>query len=272
MDIKNMTAVILAGGKGTRISEESAIRPKPMVTIGGKPILWHIMKIYASFGVRRFIVCCGYKGELIKKYFMNMNISNNDIAFHLEDNTISSVLPDTPIEDWDVILANTGLNTMTAGRVLKVREYLKDDEEFFLTYGDGVADVDLKALLDFHHKMNKTVTISTAQPEGRFGAVKISDDGIIESFREKARKNQSFVNIGFMVMKRNVFDYLGDGLDMLEKEPFEKMVLEREMASYRHTGFWSPMDNISDRAHLESLWEKGAPWKIWQEGLSDEKC
>ncbi len=265
MDIKNMTAVILAGGKGTRISEESAVRPKPMVTVGGRPILWHIMKIYASFGVRRFIVCCGYKGESIKKYFMNMNIANHDIAFHLAANTVSSVRADAPVEDWDVILANTGLDTRTAGRILKVREYLKDDEEFFLTYGDGVADIDLNDLLEFHHKRDKIVTISTAQPEGRFGAVKISDDGTVESFREKARKNQSFVNIGFMVMKRDVFAYLGDGSDMLEDGPFEKMVRERKMASYRHTGFWSPMDNISDRAHLERLWATGAPWKIWQE-------
>ena len=265
MDIKNMTAVILAGGKGTRISEESAVRPKPMVTVGGRPILWHIMKIYASFGVRRFIVCCWYKGESIKKYFMNMNIANHDIAFHLAANTVSSVRADAPVEDWDVILANTGLDTRTAGRILKVREYLKDDEEFFLTYGDGVADIDLNDLLEFHHKRDKIVTISTAQPEGRFGAVKISDDGTVESFREKARKNQSFVNIGFMVMKRDVFAYLGDGSDMLEDGPFEKMVRERKMASYRHTGFWSPMDNISDRAHLERLWATGAPWKIWQE-------
>ena len=266
MDIKNMTAVILAGGKGTRISEESAVRPKPMVTIGGKPILWHILKIYASFGVRRFIICCGYKSELIKKYFIHMDISNHDSVFCLADGTFSAVLPGTLSEDWDVILANTGLNTMTAGRILKVREYLKDDEEFFLTYGDGVADIDLQALLEFHHKMDKIVTISAAQPEGRFGALKISDDGIIESFREKARKNQPFVNIGFMVMRREVFNYLGDGLDMLEKEPFEKMVREREIASYRHAGFWSPMDNISDRGHLERLWAEGAPWKIWQEG------
>ena len=263
MDIKKMTAVILAGGKGTRISEESVLRPKPLVTIGGKPILWHIMKVYASFGVHKFIVCCGYKGEAIKKYFLNFNQVNADVAFLLSGGQIQTKTKDKV--DWDVLLANTGLNTQTAGRILKVKEYIGEDEEFFLTYGDGVADIDLNKLLDFHHRSGKIVTISTTQPEGRFGAIKISDDGIVESFSEKARRNQSFVNIGFMVMTRKIWGYLKDGSEMLEKGPFEALASDRQMAAYRHPGFWSPMDNVNDRAYLEEIWKIGAPWKIWEE-------
>lgn len=263
MDVRDMTAVILAGGKGTRISEESVLRPKPLVAIGGKPILWHIMKIYASFGVHKFIICCGYKGEAIKKYFLNFNLENGDTEFWLNKEGIQTKTE--PEDDWDVILVNTGLNTKTAGRILKIKNYIDSDDEFFLTYGDGVADIDLNKLLDFHHRSGKTVTISTTQPEGRFGAIKISDDGIVESFSEKARRNQSFVNIGFMIMTRKVWDYFGDGTEMLEKGPFEALVRKKQMTAYRHLGFWSPMDNVNDKAYLESLWKNGAPWKIWEE-------
>lgn len=263
MDIKNMTAVILAGGKGTRISEESVLRPKPLVTIGGKPILWHIMKIYASFGVHKFIVCCGYKGEAIKKYFLNFNQENEDTAFLLNGKKTQTKVEGK--DDWEVLLANTGLNTKTAGRVLKVKEYIGEAEEFFLTYGDGVADINLNKLLEFHHRSGKIVTISTVQPEGRFGAIKISDDGLVESFSEKARRNQSFVNMGFMVMTGKVWGYLGDGLEMLENGPFEALASDKQMAAYRHPGFWSPMDNVNDRVYLEKLWKIGGPWMVWEE-------
>lgn len=263
MDIKNMTAVILAGGRGTRISEESVLRPKPLVTIGGKPILWHIMKIYASFGVHKFIVCCGYKGEAIKEYFLNFNLENGVTKFLLNGGEIQTKVQAK--DDWDVILANTGLHTKTAGRVRQIKKYIGGDDEFFLTYGDGVADIDLNSLLEFHRRAGKIMTISTTQPEGRFGAIKISDDGIVESFSEKARRNQSFVNIGFMVMTGKVWGYLGDGSEMLEKGPFEALAGDRQMTAYRHPGFWSPMDNVNDRAYLEELWKKGAPWKIWGE-------
>lgn len=261
MDIKKMTAVILAGGRGSRISEESIVRPKPMVTIGNKPILWHIMKIYSYYGVKRFIICCGYKGEYIKKYFCQYSLLNNDIKFELMPELESKCLKNDDT-DWEVILANTGLDTLTAGRVLRIREYI-NDETFFLTYGDGVADIKLDELLKYHYVKNKLITISTTKPEGRFGAMKISDEGIVESFKEKARRNQSFVNMGFMVMNSKIFDYLGDGNDMLENGPFEKLSQDSEMAAYRHDGFWSPMDNINDRAYLEKLWKDGAPWKVW---------
>lgn len=263
MDLKRMKAVILAGGRGTRISEESVIRPKPMVTIGGMPIIWHIMKIYSYYGIRNFIICCGYKGEYIKKYFMDYNLLCNDAEFALSSGSNRVLNGDCAKDDWNIILANTGLNTLTAGRILKIKEYIGDDEEFFLTYGDGVADINLESLIQFHHKSQKIVTISATQPEGRFGAIKIAGDGVVESFNEKARRNQSFVNIGFMVMNRAVFDYLGDGNSMLEKEPFERLAMEKQMAAYKHPGFWSPMDNINDRSYLENLWNNGAPWKLW---------
>lgn len=262
-----MKVVILAGGKGTRIREESQTRPKPMVTIGGMPILWHIMKIYSRYGFRDFIICCGYKGEQIKKFFINYDLQHTDMVCDLSRVGTSGktdVQTLSPREDWEIILANTGLHTLTAGRILKIKEYIGGDEEFMLTYGDGVADIDISRLLRFHRESGRVATISVTKPEGRFGAVKLSEGGLVESFREKARRNQSYVNIGFMVVKRQIFDYLGDGSDMLEHTPFERLVREQELAAYRHEGFWSPMDNINDRAYLEKLWKNNqAKWKIW---------
>lgn len=263
MDLKKMKAVILAGGRGTRISEESVNRPKPMVTIGGMPIIWHIMKIYSFYGIKDFIICCGYKGEYIKKYFLEYNLLCNDAEFALSSDSYRILNGQFDKDNWNIILVNTGLNTLTAGRILRIKEYIGDDEEFLLTYGDGVADIDLESLVQFHYKARKVVTISTTQPEGRFGAIEIAEDGVVESFREKARRNQSFVNIGFMVMNRAVFDYLGDGNCMLENEPFERLAAEKQMAAYRHLGFWSPMDNVNDRSYLEKMWNNGAPWKLW---------
>lgn len=257
-----MKVVILAGGKGTRISEESQLKPKPMVEIGGKPILWHIMKLYSHYGYNEFIVCCGYKGQMIKEYFIHYYVNQSDSTFLLQNKEV--VVHEVFAEPWKVTLANTGLNTLTAGRVLKIRDYIGDDETFMLTYGDGVADIDIPALLDFHTAHGKVATITTTQPAGRFGAIKIDDGGIIDSFKEKARKDQSWVNAGFMVLNRAVFDYLGDGSEMLEASPFERMAAEKQMAAYSHTGFWSPMDTVHDRAYLEGLWSEGkAPWKIW---------
>jgi glucose-1-phosphate cytidylyltransferase len=257
-----MKVVILAGGRGTRISEESVSRPKPMVEIGKNPILWHIMKIYSSYGFNDFIICCGYKGYMIKQYFVNYHMHQADTRYSLED---AKVEYGTDIkEDWRVTLADTGLDTLTAGRILGIKEYLCNDEEFMLTYGDGVADININELIDFHHQHGKTATITTTQPAGRFGAIKIDDDDIIDSFKEKARKDQSWVNAGFMVLNRKVFDYLGDGSEMLEAGPFEHLAADKEMAAYRHHGFWSPMDTIHDRTYLEELWSSGqAPWKIW---------
>ncbi len=259
-----MKVVILAGGRGTRISEESSLRPKPMVPIGGMPIIWHIMKIYSSYGFNEFIICCGYKGEYIKKYFVNyvMKCKSTKFDFTSRNDDFPKITTDSSNENWKIVLANTGLNTLTAGRIKKIEEYIGDDEEFMLTYGDGVADIDISKLIKFHRSAGKILTISTTQPEGRFGAIKI-ENGIVNSFQEKARQDQSYVNIGFMVMNRKIFEYLGDGLDMLEREPFEKLASIEQMAAYKHDGFWSPMDNINDRAYLEKLWRINAPWKVW---------
>lgn len=255
-----MKVVILAGGKGTRISEESKIRPKPMVEIGGKPILWHIMRQYSYYGFDEFVICCGYKGHIIKDYFVNYYMHNNDMKFILENE--QKIVFGQTTEPWKVTLVNTGLETLTAGRILRVKDYL-NDEPFMLTYGDGVSDVDIGALLDFHKAQGKIVTISTTQPEGRFGALKLDEaTNQVHGFKEKARKDQAWINIGFMVMEPQVFSYLGNGDAMLEGEPFEHLVAEGQMAAYRHNGFWSPMDNMHDKEYLERLWKSGkAPWK-----------
>lgn len=258
-----MKVVILAGGKGSRISEESQLRPKPMIEIGGRPILWHIMKIYSYYGYHDFIVCCGYKGQMIKKYFMNYFVHHTDSTFILKDKL--ETVHECNVEPWKVTLANTGLDTLTAGRILKIRDYI-DDDEFLLTYGDGVSDVDINAVIEFHHKNRRVATITTVQPEGRFGAIKIDPvTSQIEGFKEKARTDQAWVNAGFMVLNTRVFEYLGDGSSMLEAEPFERLVADGQMAAYRHEGFWSPMDTMRDREYLERLWEsREAPWRQWK--------
>lgn len=260
-----MKVVILAGGMGTRISEESEFKPKPMIEIGDKPILWHIMKWYASFGFMDFVICCGYKGHMIKDYFINYYAYQGDGHFNLKEDADSYGA--NYREPWKVTLANTGLKTLTAGRILKIREYVKN-EPFMLTYGDGVADIDIGKLLASHEKSQKLVTITTTQPEGRFGAVQIDEDGIVRKFREKARKDQSWVNTGFMVMEPGIFNYLGDGSEMLEDGPFERIAADGQMNAYRHGGFWSPMDTIHDKTYLEKLWmHDEAPWKVRNEDV-----
>lgn len=256
----DMKVVILAGGKGTRISEESQLRPKPMIEIGGRPILWHIMKMYSYYGFDQFIVCCGYKGQMIKEYFTQYFVRHADSTFNLQNRQVK--VYDSNIEPWKVTLANTGLETLTAGRILKIRDYIEDDE-FLLTYGDGVSDVNIDAVIDFHRKQGRIATITTVQPDGRFGAIRInSETNQVESFKEKARKDQAWVNAGFMVLNKKIFDYLGDGSTMLETEPFEKLVADGQMMAYKHNGFWSPMDTIRDREYLEQLWASGeAPWR-----------
>lgn len=255
-----MKVVLLAGGKGTRISEESKLRPKPMVEIGGRPILWHIMKWYSYYGYNEFVICCGYKGHMIKEYFVNYHIHNSNMEFDLRDE--NAVICEQKAEPWKVTLVDTGLETLTAGRILRIRDYL-GNEPFMLTYGDGVSNVDIEALRNFHEAQKKVVTISTTQPEGRFGALKLDDEEKqIIGFKEKARTDQAWVNIGFMVMQPEIFDYLGDGSTMLEAEPFERLALDGQMAAYKHNGFWSPMDNVHDRDYLEALWRSGkAEWK-----------
>lgn len=256
-----MKVVILAGGKGTRISEESKLRPKPMVEIGGKPIIWHIMRQYAAYGFNEFVICCGYKGYMIKDYFINYYRNNSQVEIQLNNMKTQILNPKT--EPWKVTLVDTGLETLTAGRILKAREYIGEDA-FFLTYGDGVSNVDIDDLLRFHIEQKRIVTISTTRPEGRFGTLKLNENGSgVLGFKEKARESQGLVNIGFMVMEPEVFEYLGDGSTMLETLPFERLVADKQMVAYQHEGFWAPMDNIHDREYLEGIWKSGnAPWKV----------
>ncbi len=253
-----MKVVILAGGMGTRFGEETQLKPKPMIEIGGRPILWHIMKWYASFGYKEFIVCCGYMGHIIKDYFINYSAYAGDSSYDLKTGKRDISMKEK--EDWKVTLADTGLMTKTAGRILKIREYV-NGEPFMLTYGDGVADIDIDRLMACHKECGRIATITTTQPEGRFGAVQTDEKGLVLNFKEKARKDQVWVNAGFMVMEPEIFEYLGDGSEMLEDMPFEKLAKDGQMDTYRHGGFWSPMDMMKDKEHLESLWESGrAPW------------
>ncbi|MCM1162247.1 MAG: glucose-1-phosphate cytidylyltransferase [Roseburia sp.] len=255
-----MKVVILAGGMGSRISEESCLKPKPMIEIGGRPILWHIMKWYASFGFQEFIICCGYKGHMVKDYFVNYYIYQDDATYDI-NKSVEDMRQRHKIS-WRVTLVDTGLKTLTAGRILKARKYI-GNEAFMLTYGDGVSDVDIDRLLDCHKQSGKIATITTTQPAGRFGAIQMKEDGSVCGFKEKARKDQSFVNIGFMVMEPTVFEYLGDGSEMLEDSPFEKLAADNQMNAYKHDGFWSPMDTVHDKAYLEKLWGQGnAPWRV----------
>lgn len=257
-----MKVVILAGGKGSRISEESHLRPKPMIEIGGKPILWHIMKTYSHYGFHEFIICCGYKGSMIKDYFLHYDTYQSDTTFGLKDGRVE--VHDRRVEPWKVTLVNTGLETLTAGRILKVKNYIEEDE-FMLTYGDGVSDVNIEELVKFHRGHGRIATITTTQPPGRFGALRIDGDNRVLGFKEKARADQAWVNAGFMVMNRKVFDYLGDGSEMLEQTPFESLAMDGQMAAYKHEGFWSPMDTMRDKAYLEGLWAGGeAPWMVWR--------
>lgn len=259
-----MKVVILAGGMGSRISEESRFKPKPMIEIGDRPILWHIMKLYSFYGFQEFIICCGYKGHFIKDYFLHYYMHQTDSTFELGKSRVKTHI--SMAEPWKVTLVNTGLHTKTAGRILGIRDYIGEDENFMLTYGDGVSNVNIPELLDFHWRQGKIATLTTTQPAGRFGALKLAPDGRIERFKEKARKDQSWVNAGFMVLNREIFKYLGDGSQMLEDAPFEALVKEGELAAYKHDGFWSPMDTVPDREYLEELWESGkAPWKVWED-------
>jgi glucose-1-phosphate cytidylyltransferase len=258
-----MKVVLFAGGLGTRISEETDARPKPMVEIGGKPVLWHIMKIYSHYGFNEFIVCLGYKGYVIKEYFMNYFLHNSDITIDLKNNTTEILGSNS--EAFKVTLVETGLNTKTAGRLKQVQKYV-GNEDFMLTYGDGVGDVDIKALLAFHKANNKIATVTAVQMDARFGGMDLADNGDVVSFREKAKDESKWINGGFFVLKPEVFNYLdGDMNDMMwEDEPLEKLTNDNQLAAYRHKGFWKPMDALRDKLELESLWKTNqAKWKIW---------
>ncbi len=257
-----MKTVILAGGYGTRLSEETGVRPKPMVDIGGRPILWHIMKTYSAHGIRDFIICCGFKGEVIKDFFASFFLHHSDVTFDLRGNDMEVHRSES--EPWRVTLVDTGDDTMTGGRLKRARGYL-EDETFFFTYGDGVADIDLTRLLAFHQEQEALATLTAVQPPGRFGAFKLGEGQTkVEHFREKPHGDGAWINGGFFVLEPEAIDYIDADDTVWEREPMERLAGDGRLAAYRHTGFWHPMDTLRDRKVLEELWVSGdAPWKIW---------
>lgn len=257
-----MKVVIFAGGLGTRISEETEIRPKPMVEIGGRPIIWHIMKMYSSFGFNDFVVCLGYKGYVIKEYFMHYYMHNSDVTIELKNNNVD--VHNSAAEAFRVTLVDTGLNTKTAGRLKRIQKYI-GNEDFMLTYGDGVANVDLNELLKFHQSHNKIATVTAVQPEGRFGSMEINDDGIVDHFKEKPKGDDKWINGGFFILKPEVFKYLEGDMDevMWEEAPMQKLAMDHQLAAYQHQGFWKCMDAMRDKIELEALWQTNPKWKTW---------
>lgn len=255
-----MKAVILAGGLGTRLSEETSLRPKPMVEVGGKPILWHIMKLYSAHGVNDFIICCGYKGYVIKEYFANYFLHMSDVTFDMSHNKME--VHQQHAEPWRVTLVDTGDETMTGGRLKRARRYL-DDEDFCFTYGDGVSDVDISKLISYHSREGKLATITAVQPPGRFGALDIEGDKIL-SFKEKPHGDGAWINGGFFVLSPKVIDYIEGDDTIWERSPMERLAQDGQMNAFYHDGFWQPMDTLRDKHHLDDLWLSGeAPWKIW---------
>ena len=260
-----MKVVILCGGKGTRLREETEYRPKPMVPIGDRPILWHIMKTYAAHGHKDFILCLGYKGEMIKDFFRNYLWLTSDVQLRLGRSPRLKFYNHHDEEDWTVTLADTGLETMTAGRIKRIEPYLGKDTDFLLTYGDGLSNIDINASIRAHRRAKKICTISAVHPAGRFGSLNIEADGSIHTFTEKPQVEQAYVNGGYMVCHRKIFNYLSaDPNIMLEREPIEKLVADGQLHSYRHEGFWQPMDTYQETQYLNKIWTEGkAPWKIW---------
>lgn len=258
-----MKAVILAGGKGSRISEESVLKPKPMIEIGGRPVLWHILKTYSRWGVNDFIILLGYKGWAVKEYFADYFLRQSDLRIDLARNAIEPLASQS--EKWNIILADTGLETMTGARIKRARKYI-GDEPFFLTYGDGLADVDVNALLQSHRRSGRPCTVTMARPEGRFGALEVDKNNHITAFTEKPLGDGGWINAGFFVCEPAVFDYIPDGdAAVWEKEPLETLAREGKLNGYAHEGFWKPMDTLRDKIELERLWESGrAPWKVWE--------
>ncbi|MDR2939415.1 MAG: glucose-1-phosphate cytidylyltransferase [Clostridiales bacterium] len=258
-----MKAVILAGGFGTRISEESYLKPKPMIEIGGSPILWHIMKYYSHYGVNEFIICCGYKGYVIKEYFADYYLHRSDVTFDFtSDNNVA--IHNNAAEPWKVTLIDTGLETQTGGRIKRVKPYV-GNEAFMLTYGDGLSNVDLNALLGQHKLLKTTVTLTAVQPSGRYGVVDLNEDKtLITGFREKSKEDTNWINAGFMVMEPEVFNYLDDDACILERTPMESLAKENKLGVYKHYGFWQCMDTIRDKSLLEGLLKNNdAPWRVW---------
>jgi glucose-1-phosphate cytidylyltransferase len=256
-----MKAVILAGGLGTRLSEETSSRPKPMVEIGGKPILWHIMKMYSAHGINDFVICCGYKGYVIKEYFANYFLHMSDVTFNMRDNNME--VHNKRAEPWNVTLVDTGEGSMTGGRLRRVAKYVQDEEAFCFTYGDGVGDIDIADTLRFHKEHGKAATLTATYPPGRFGALDIQQRQVM-NFKEKPKGDGAMINGGFFVLKPKVLDYLADDSTVWEQSPLINLAEDGELMAYEHQGFWQPMDTLRDKNHLEELWESGeAPWKIW---------
>ena len=256
-----MKAVILAGGLGTRLSEETATRPKPMVEIGGKPILWHILKLYANHGVDDFVICCGYMGYVIKEYFANYFLHMSDVTIDMRENRME--VHQKRAEPWKVTLVDTGDDSMTGGRLRRVADYVRDEEAFFFTYGDGVADIDVRATLAYHRSHGKLATLTAAYPPGRFGALDIRK-GQVVSFREKPHGDGAMINAGFFVLSPRVLERLDSDATVWEREPLDSLAVDGELMAYEHHGFWQPMDTLRDKHLLEKLWTEGrAPWKVW---------
>lgn len=257
-----MKAVILAGGLGTRLSEETVVKPKPMVEVGGKPILWHIMKIYHAHGINEFIICCGYKGHAIKEYFANYLLYNSDVTFNTKSNKME--VHENNAEDWQVTLINTGDTTMTGGRLKRVQEFL-ENETFCMTYGDGVTNSNIKESIKFHKEQNRLATLTAVQPPGRFGAFTLSEDKTkIDFFREKPKGDNAWINGGFFVLEPGVLEYVIDDTTVWEQEPLTGLAHDAQLSAYKHNGFWQSMDTLRDKSVLEELWQsEETPWKIW---------
>ena len=257
-----MKVVLLAGGFGTRLSEETNVRPKPMVEIGGKPILWHIMKIYSSYGFNEFVVLLGYKGYHIKEYFTNYFLHQSDVTVDLKDNSME--VHNNHSEPWKVTLLDTGLHTMTGGRIKKAQDFI-GEESFMMTYGDGVSNININELIKFHKTHGQAVTMSSVQPDGRFGALNINNENKIKEFREKPKGDGNWINAGFFVCNSEVFDYIdSDEGVVFEEAPLQRLAQDGKLYTYKHTGFWKPMDSLKDKSDLNKLWNDGeAPWKVW---------
>jgi glucose-1-phosphate cytidylyltransferase len=256
-----MKAVILAGGMGTRLSEETSLKPKPMVEIGGKPILWHIMKTYSAYGINDFIICLGYKGYLIKEYFSNYFLHMSDVTFDIAKNQME--VHNNKAEPWKVTLVDTGTDTMTGGRIKRIKDHL-DKEDFCMTYGDGLADINITQLIEFHQSHKKLATVTATLPAGRFGAIRLDGDSV-DSFEEKPVGDGGYINGGFFVLSPKVLDYIEDDHTIWEQEPMRGLAKDSELQAFKHKGFWQPMDTIREKTLLENLWAKGdAPWKKWK--------
>jgi glucose-1-phosphate cytidylyltransferase len=257
-----MQAVILAGGFGTRLAEETNVRPKPMIEIGGKPLLWHIMKIYSAHGINDFVICLGYMGYYIKEYFSNYFLHTSDVTIDLKNNSME--VHHNTSEPWKISLIDTGANSMTGGRIKRIERYI-NEENFLLTYGDGVSDVNIRATIDFHLSHGKAATMTTVQPPGRFGIIDLNENNKVNSFKEKPAEGDGWINGGFFVLNRSIFKYIDSDETFWEKEPLERLAADHELMAYQHDGYWQPVDTLREKILLEKLWlENEAPWKQWE--------